>query len=123
MRFAAPQVLFGERAEGRRLLLPFDVVGEVPARADAPEHVAGSAAGLGKLAMPGDDDTPAPSLDAGLHDPDLPVRRVDAKAEAGQGTVEQNGVLAPGLLSRARRGVRSTLGMIGPYFVPFDPSG
>ena len=35
----------------------------------------------------------APYLDAGLHDLDLPARRRDAQPEAGQGTVEQEGVL------------------------------
>ena len=77
-------------SECRGLLLALDVVGGIVARADAVEHVAGAAPGLRQLhlAMPGGDDAAAPSLDAGLHDPDLAARRVDAQAEAGQCLVE-----------------------------------
>ena len=46
MRLAAPQVFVRELPERRALLLPADVVGGVPARADTSEHVAGAAAGL-----------------------------------------------------------------------------
>ena len=94
VRLAAPQIFVGELLQRRGLLLPLDVVGGVPARADAGEHVAGAAAGLGErhLARAGDDDAAAPSLDAGLHDPDLTTRRVDAPPEAGQRLVEQDGV-------------------------------
>ena len=40
--------------------------------------------GFGKLhpAVPGDDDAAAPPLDAGLHNPDLAARRVDAQSVA-----------------------------------------
>ncbi len=106
MRFAAPQILVRERAQRRGLLLALDVVCGIAACADAREHVTGAAAGLRQLhlAMPGDDDAAAAALDAGLHDPDLPARRVDAQPEAGQGTVEQDGVLAvgPALAGKAR---------------------
>ena len=106
MRFAAAQVLVGELPQGRGLLLPSDFVGGVLARADAGKHVAGAAAGLGKLhlAMAGDDDAAASSVDAGLHDPDFAARRVDAQPEAGESLVEQDGVLlgAPAVAGQAR---------------------
>ena len=90
MRFAAPQILVRELPQGRGLLLPADVFGGVLAQADACEHVAGAAAGLGKLhlAVPGNDDAAAPPLDARLHNPDLAARRVDVQPEAGQRLVE-----------------------------------
>ena len=68
MRIAAPQVLPGERPEGRGLLLPLDVVGGVLARADAPEHVTGAAAGVHQvhLAVARDDDAAAAAVDARL---------------------------------------------------------
>ena len=88
VRFAAPQVLVREFTQRQGLLLALDVVGGVPARADAGEHVTGAAAGFGKLhlAVPGDDDAAAPALDTGLHDPNLPARLVDMQPKAGQGT-------------------------------------
>ncbi len=72
------------------------IVRGVLARADAVEHVAGAAAGLCKLhlAVPGDDNATAPSVDSDLDNPDLKARRMDAQAEAGQWLVEQEGFLA-----------------------------
>ena len=100
MRLAAPQVLVRELPERRGLLLALDVVCGIIARTDAREHVASAAAGFRKLplAMPGDDDAAAPSLDARLHNPDLPSRGVDAQPEAGQRLVEQERVLGLGVL-------------------------
>ena len=99
MRLAAPQVLVRELPERRGLLLALDVVCGIVARSDAGEHSTGAPAGFGKLhlAMAGDDDAAAPSLDAGLHDPDLPARGVDAQPEAGQRPIEQERVLGLGL--------------------------
>ncbi len=99
MRIAAPQVFLGEIAEDRRLLLPLDVVGGIAACADAVEHVAGAAAGLGQphRPVPGDDNAAAAPFDAGLHDPDLAARGVNAQPEARQGLVEQDDVFPVGL--------------------------
>ena len=41
----------------------------------------------------------------------------------GRERSNRNVSLSPGLLSRARRGVRSTVGMIGPSLVLRSPSG
>ncbi len=71
--------------------------------------------------MPGDDDAAAPPLDTGLHNPDLPSRRVDPKP--GSALSNRMVSLPPGLLSRARRGVRSTVGMVGSSFTLFAASG
>ena len=78
--------------------VPASVVGGVPARADAREHIAGAASGCRKLrvTMPGDYDAAAPPVDARLHDPDRAARRVDAKPVSGDCLVEQYGVLAVG---------------------------
>ena len=94
MRIAAPEILVCELPQSPCLPLPLDVVRRVLARAEAGEDVAGAAAGLGKLhlAVTDDDDAAAPSLDAGLHNPDLAARRVNAEPEAGERPVEQNGV-------------------------------
>ena len=68
VRIATAQVLVGELLHRRRPFLPLDVVCGVAARADAPEYVAGAAAGLRQLhlAVPGDDNAPAPTLDTRL---------------------------------------------------------
>ena len=126
VRLAAPQVLVRELPQGWGRLLPADVVGGIAARADAGEHIAGASGGLGKLhlAMPGDDDAAAPSLYAGLHNPDLPARRVDAQPEAGQRLVEQEGVLGAGLAlaGQARGEVNAGHGRFLPLALrPFRP--
>ena len=68
VRIVTAQVLVGELLYRLGPFLPLDVVCGVAARADAPEHVAGAAAGLRQLhlAVPGDDNAPSPTLDTRL---------------------------------------------------------
>ena len=65
----------------------------------------------------------APYLDAGLHDLDLPARRRDAQPEAGQGTVEQEGVLGLWLALAGQARGESTVGMAGSSLALRGPSG